>query len=361
MTSILVIGGSRFIGKTLLQKIKDKGHKITVINRGNVPKEKYLPKGAVHFAIDRNDEEKMVKVLKDKSFDIVYDTCCITEKHAVTVVKALLGKVKRHVHVSSGSVYDMEPGAVLTLPIEEDHPFPEIKEDMHPYIRDKTQAEKVLLLAQRDSNFPVTIIRPTYVYGPDNYVYREAYFFDRISRDRPILIPEKGYGFFDLVHVDDLAEMMILLGEGPAEKVVGEAFNGSSAYFVSGNMLTHLIAKILQKEAKIVYYPLKIAEEFEIPPQFTLFPYVPEDGFTMSTLKIERELDFGSKFMYETGMKDAFKWWSKQKNPEPNFEIEDELISYLEVKDNEERTDEEMNKIHSELQTMFDKMKEKIK
>ncbi len=358
MASILVLGGSRFIGKHVLIKLAEKNHNITVLNRGTVPEEKYLPDNAEHFAVDRNDADKMRDILENKEFDIVYDISCITKKHAEIVLDILEGKVKRHVHVSSGAVYDLDN--VLTLPIEEDFQYPEIKEDTHPYVRDKTQAEQVLLDGYRNKKYPVTIIRPTFVYGPDNYVYREAYFFDRISRDRPILLPEKGLGSFDLVHVDDLADMILLLGESDPGKVVGESFNASSGFFVSGNMYTRLVAKILGKRENIVYYPLSIGKEFDWPPEKPLFPYIPEITFTMSPLKIERILGFRSKFSYEAGLKNAFDWWKNQENPEPEFSIEDSLIKFLGIKNKKDSSESEINIAHDELQAEVNKIKKEV-
>ncbi|MHA2169160.1 MAG: NAD-dependent epimerase/dehydratase family protein [Candidatus Kariarchaeaceae archaeon] len=342
MAQLLVIGGSRFIGKHVLMKLSGQGHDITVINRGNVPHEKYLPEGAVHFAVDRDDEEAMRTALEGKNFDIVYDICCITKHHAKIVIKVLSGNVRRFVQVSTGSVYDMEVGAILSLPIEEDHPYQEIKEDTHPYVRDKTQAEQVLLKAYKQNGFPVTFLRPTFVYGPDNYVYREAYFFDRISRDRPILVPEKGNGFYDLVYVDDLAEMIILAGNSDADKVHGEAFNTSSGNFLTGNMFTQLVAKNIGKEADIVYYPLSLAEELDWPEEKVLFPYVPEGGFALSAMKMERVLGFKSKFTYEEGLLNAYNWWKEQENTEPDFAVEDALIQFLKIKDDPEKSENDL-------------------
>lgn len=39
------------------------------------------------------------------------------------------------------------------------------------------------------SDMPFTSIRPTYIYGPQNYNPLEEYFFDRVANDRPVAIP----------------------------------------------------------------------------------------------------------------------------------------------------------------------------
>ena len=332
MQNILVIGGSKFIGKTLLRKLANQDCKITVLNRGNTPTEKYLPDNAIHFAVDRNDKDEVNEILKDKEFDIVYDICCITGEHAQSIIDALKGNVKRHVHISSGSVYQLESETDFDeLPIDEDHQLATIKEDTHPYVKSKTEAELAFFSAYEEEGYPVSIVRPTFVYGPDNYVYREAYFFDRISRGRTLLLPEDGEGYFDLVYVDDLVDLIIHVGNYD-DRVLGQAYNGSSARLMSANSFARKIGKILDKEVKIEYYPMTIGEEFEWPPEkmyTSLYPYPPKGVMSFSNSKAERETGYIFKTSYTVGLKYAYNWWSKQDNEEPEWEFEDLLINYL--------------------------------
>ncbi len=324
MSKILIVGGSKFIGKTILQKLDKQAHDITVINRGTIENDKYLPEDVTHKIVDRNEIGQLKEAIAGIKFDIVYDICAVTRDHVSKLLEVIEGNVKRHVHVSSGSVYDMEN--VFSLPVDEDHPYPELNNETHPYVRAKTEAELELFKAY-DRGYPVTMVRPTYVYGPDNYIYREAYFFDRISRERSILIPENGNGFFDMIHVDDLADITINLGI--ADNVIGKAFNGSSGKMISANMYAKLVAKILNKKLDIVYYTYDMLKELNWPEELYIYPYLPIGAFTMSTLKVYKELGFEHKFNYETGLVSTYEWWSKQDNPEPDWKREDLLIKYI--------------------------------
>ena len=49
-------------------------------------------------------------------------------------------------------------------------------------------------------------IRPPFVYGPENPFYREAFFWDRLRLDRPIIIPGDGNRLMQFVYVNDLVE-----------------------------------------------------------------------------------------------------------------------------------------------------------
>src|SRR5207244_13078633 len=57
-----------------------------------------------------------------------------------------------------------------------------------------------------EHGFPITILRPTVIYGPHNYLYREAYVFDRAEARRPIPVPGDGKSVTHVVHVDDVAK-----------------------------------------------------------------------------------------------------------------------------------------------------------
>ena len=350
MQHILVIGGSKFIGKRLLKKLGEAECEITVLNRGNVPNEDYLPDNATHIMVDRNEKEKINEILKDKKFDVVYDISCITGEHAEIMIDALKGKVKRHVHISSGSVYQLEkPTDVREIPIDEDHPFATITEETHPYIKAKTEAELAFFKVFEEEKYPVSIVRPTFVYGPNNYVYREAYLFDRISRNRTILLPEVGEGYFDMVYVDDLVDLIIHVGTYPDNRVLGQAYNGSSARLLSANMYAHRVAQMLGKEARIEYYPLSIEEDLEWPPERILYPYVPVGVMSFGNSKAERDLGFIFNTCYDEGLTNAYNWWKNENNAEPNWEIEDLLIEYLKLIEDKPKDDPAVIKIKEDI------------
>ena len=75
-----------------------------------------------------------------------------------------------------------------------------------PYVRNKAASERVLFRMYHESRFPVVTIRPPFVYGPENPFYREAFFWDRLRLDRPIIIPGDGNRLMQFVYVNDLVE-----------------------------------------------------------------------------------------------------------------------------------------------------------
>ncbi|MGL4610128.1 MAG: NAD-dependent epimerase/dehydratase family protein [Trueperaceae bacterium] len=94
---ILVIGGTYFVGRHLVQKALAQGHEVTLFNRGK--------KANVFPNVEQlhSDRDKDVSVLKDKSFDAVIDTCAYIPRHVEMLTDVL--DTKRFVFISTISVY----------------------------------------------------------------------------------------------------------------------------------------------------------------------------------------------------------------------------------------------------------------
>jgi len=339
MANILLIGGSRFIGKHLLHKLAAiPDNKILVLNRGNIPNADYLPSGVDHIALDRNDQDAMAQALQGMNFDLVFDICAGTAEHCEILLNSLESAPTRHIHVSTGSVYDIygEDPPVYSLPVDEDFPIGRIHEDEHPYMNGKRGAEKVLMEANKDAGYPVVMVRPTFVYGPDNYIYREAYFFDRISQDRPIILPNSGNGFFDMVYVDDLADLMILVSQLPADQVVGRAFNGTKGDVITGNMYAKVVGNITGKTPDVLYVDPAEILAMGWPETDFFYPYIPEGGMFQDARRIEQELQFTSQLHYAEGLKQAYAWWSEHGKRQDDFDRENLLIDYIRAKGTED-------------------------
>ena len=186
---VLVLGGSRFIGLHLVRILSQQGHRVTVLNRGQT--EADLPSEVGRLTADRTDPSQVRRALADKSYDVVFDISGYTPQSLTPVVESLDGRVGRFVFCSTTSVY----ADADTAPVEEDFPLfrgPEASQ----YARDKILCEDLLIDAFDQRGFPATILRPPYVYGPDNYIrQREFSYFARLSQGRMIIIPGSGTTF----------------------------------------------------------------------------------------------------------------------------------------------------------------------
>jgi len=191
---VLVLGGTEFISLHLVQALQQRGHAVTVFNRGR--HQERLPAGARGIAGDRKDHAALPGLLGSETFDAVVDVTYAPTlgEDVEALLRALRGRPQL-LFVSTCRVYDH----ALPIPYSEDTPRGEYWGD---YARHKIGGEDVLLERYRERGLPVTIVRPTHVMGPLNTRNNETFFMDRVSHGRPVLVPGHGGWLRQFGHVE---------------------------------------------------------------------------------------------------------------------------------------------------------------
>jgi len=187
---ILLMGGTRFVGKPLVSRLLQQGHSLTLFTRGRQP----VPEGVEAVNGDRGDDQALDQ-LKGRGFDVIVDSSGRTLFDSQRVVERTGAPTHRFLYVSSAGVYAGSP----TWPLDEDSA-------LDPASRHAGKAETEQWLMREGIAF--TSFRPTYIVGPGNYNPVERWFFDRIVNDRPVPLPGDGSTITQIGHVEDLAEAM---------------------------------------------------------------------------------------------------------------------------------------------------------
>ena len=281
---ILIMGGTRFIGVSLTKILVSQGHEVVLFNRGNKP----VPvEGIEQIKGDRKDISQLEENLSSEDFDAVFDNNGRELSDTQPLVEIFKDKIKHFIYVSSAGVY---------LKTEQ---MPHYEGDaVDPKSRHKGKHETEAYLSNAGISW--TSIRPTYIYGPGNYNDLEAWFFDRIVRDKPILIPGDGTAMTQLGHVDDLAgAMAAVLGN---DKAKGQIYNVSGDRFVTFTGLAQLCAEAAGKTAQIIYYDPK---QFDFGKR-KAFPMRVQHFFA-DIHKAQDELNWKPKFDLLSGLKDSFQ------------------------------------------------------
>lgn len=242
---ILVLGGTYFIGRALVELLISAGHSVWILNRGT----KEFPNGANPLIADRHVSNGMKSVLSGKKFDAVIDVSGYTEADIAIAIDALSGQFDQYVFCSSIAVCKQPP---IYWPITELHQkCVSVQENEYGY--NKWMAEQRLVACAEKYKKSVTIVRPVYVYGPNDYSGRLNYFFERISEDIQIVIAGNGENIIQFGYVYDLCKAIIsIIGNKIA---FGEAFNISGSELVSVNQLVSLISMVVGRKAKISHVP----------------------------------------------------------------------------------------------------------
>jgi nucleoside-diphosphate-sugar epimerase len=208
---VLVIGGNRYFGRRLIERLLAAGDRVTVLNRGSAPP----PPGAAQLIADRDDEDALRAALGDRAFDVVVDQVCYTPRQADLAVRVLAGRTRRYLMTSTVEVYeyedsiapvresDLDPDTV-TVDLELPWHDPEFLE-AH-YGEGKRQAEAVFAAAP---DFPYVAVRVAHVLGgADDFTGRLAHYADRIRAGEPIAVPAVNHPA-TYIHVEEIADFLL--------------------------------------------------------------------------------------------------------------------------------------------------------
>jgi len=247
----LVLGGSVFVGRHLVEALLDEGHDVAVLNRGRT--ESAFPPGVERIIADRTDEQQMADALSGRSWDAVFDVSGFVMAAGGSDIEGLLqvldGNVGRYVFVSSIMAYDQR--LVGRFPWTED--MPTNSDGNATYGGFKAAAESAMLARHASTGFPATIVRPAAIYGPDNNIFdMETAMFLRLLQARPVSVPHGGLVVGSYGHVDDLCAAMLALAT--ASGADGQVFNVSSES-VDTNTYVRTLADVVGVEPDVVYVP----------------------------------------------------------------------------------------------------------
>ena len=307
---ILIMGGTRFIGVYLTKTLVTQGHEVVLFNRGK--KAPPLPNlQQIHG--DRTDAAQLTEKLKHEKFDAIFDNNGRELSDTKPLVDLFKDQVKHFVYVSSAGVYLKSD----QMPHQEGDAV-----DLKSRHKGKLETESYLA----SSDIPWTSIRPVYIYGPQNYNDLEAWFFDRIVRDRPIPIPSHGQHLTQLGHGQDLATAMAAVLDN--EKAIGQIYNVSGERYVTFDGLAKACVIAAGKkpdELSLIHYNPK---DFDFGKR-KAFPLRAQHFFA-DIHKAKSELNWQPKFDLIEGLKDSFTQDylpSGRRNQTADFSTDDEILA----------------------------------
>lgn len=203
MKKVLVTGGTVFVSRYVAEYYVRKNYDVYVLNRNT----KVQSEGVTLIEADRKN---LGNVLKDHHFDVVFDVTAYNANDVNSLLDGL-GSFDDYILISSSAVYP----EYSAQPFTENTPIGENK-IWGKYGMGKVEAERAL-----QARVPgAYILRPPYLYGPMNNVYREAFVFDCAMKERKFYIPKDGELKLQFFHVKDLCRFMdILMERHPEQKV----------------------------------------------------------------------------------------------------------------------------------------------
>lgn len=298
MKKVLVTGGTVFVSRFIAEYYVEKNYDVYVLNRNS----KEQSKGVKLIQADRHE---LGDVLCDLHFDVVIDTAYTSDD--VGKLLNALGDYKDYILISSSAVYPEN----TPQPFKEDAPLA-VNKFWGKYGTDKIEAE-VKLMTMNPNAY---ILRPPYLYGQMNNVYREAFVFDCALAGRKFYLPKEGNMKLQFFHVHDLCKFIdIILEQKPSKHI----FNVGNKNAVSIREWVELCYQVIGSQPEFV----NVYGDIEQRNYFSFYDY-------------EYQLDVSEqyKLMQDTkpmleGLKESFEWYknnTEKVNRKPYFDYIDKKL-----------------------------------
>ena len=290
---ILVTGGTVFVSKFIAEYFANHGNEVYVLNRNTKPQ---LP----NVKLIECDRKNIDGKLKGLHFDTVIDVTAYTAED-INYLLDSLESFDNYVMISSSAVYP----ETLELPFKESDKCGRNK-FWGDYGTNKIAAENAL--KKRVSN--AYIIRPPYLYGEYNNIYREAFVFDCAERNMPFYLPKDGSMPLQFFHVEDLCKFIERLLK---IQLTQKVFNVGNKPITIKEWVETCYAAVGKTPTFI-----NVAADIE---QRNYFPFYDYDYILDTTLQNEIAPDL---IPLPIGLKRAYEWYKNNKNavkPKNYFEF----------------------------------------
>lgn len=243
---ILVVGGTRFVGRHIVQAAVTAGHEVTLFNRGRSGSG--LFSDLEHRVGDRNGD---LSTLVAGDWDATVDTCAYVPRQVHSLADALGDRGGQVVFISSVSVY-----GAPTHGYDEHSPLIELAEPTVETVTNETYGGlKVLCERAASQRFgaETLIVRPTYVVGPDDHTYRFPWWVSRIARGGDVLAPGPADDPAQVIDARDMATWIVSM----MERRAGGVFHtvGPEQPITWGHLLETIAAQVAPAGTTLNWVP----------------------------------------------------------------------------------------------------------
>ncbi|WP_066070434.1 NAD-dependent epimerase/dehydratase family protein [Neobacillus soli] len=245
MKSALILGGTQFVGKRLVQLLLNEGMEVTIATRGKTPDS--FGDQVSRLKISREDANSLQQAFQDKKWDVVFDQTCYSSQEAFDTLKALDGKIQKYVFTSSQAVYDFGTNH------KEDNfnaldykPMLKNRGEYTGYVgyQEAKRAAEAMLFQK--AKVPVVAVRFPIIVGKDDYTNRLKFHVDHVENGKAMFIenPDFRYSFIDS---EEAAKFLL----GVAKSDFQGAINPGSSDDISLRELVTLIEGLTEIKANL--------------------------------------------------------------------------------------------------------------
>lgn len=295
---ILVIGGTRFVGRHFVDAALARGHEITLFNRGQSNADLYP-----NVENLRGDRETDLSAFAGRHWDAVVDTCGYLPRIVRLSALELADKVDRYLFISTISVYQTPMG----VGDDENAPLieledPTVEEVMEYYGGLKVLCERAVEEIYGNRSL---IVRPGMIVGPHDPTDRYTYWAVRVASGGEMLLPRATDRMVQYIDARDLGELMVTLLEQ----------NATGAYNATGpeapltwDEWVDVFKQASGSRPTLTWVDDSFLESKEMDAGSLPF-WFPSDYKNLFTVSVQKAIDAGLKFRpaVQTA-KDTLEW-----------------------------------------------------
>lgn len=242
---VLVIGGTRFFGKRLVQKLIQAEHEVSILSRGQTPD----PFGSSvrRLIADRTQKDSMAKALGSEHFDVVIDQMCMTASDAQISIELFKDKTDFYIMTSTLSVYPLGGNQKETA--VDPHSYIPTPATTHSekYAEGKRAAEHTF--ATR-APFAWAFLRIPVILAEDDYTERLLNQVRRVQTGKPVYYPNLD-AKISFLHADDAARALFWLFENRHQGI----FNFATEDVITPRELMARIESATGQKAELLREP----------------------------------------------------------------------------------------------------------
>lgn len=315
--NVLILGGTQFVGRHIVEAMLSAGHSVTILNRGKSPDE--LPASVERLVGDRDTGAAGLAALTGRTWDACIDVSGYTPRQVRPTAEVLHANVSRYVFMSAVSVY----GDPHATPVTESCPRVQPADESVTEVNGETYGPlKVTCenIVREVYGNRCTLLRPQVVAGPFDPLDRFSYWVRRAMQSGEMLAPGDGSDHVQCIDARDLARFTVAV----VENDLGGSFN------LAGPRLTWAEFMHVLGARNVVWVPADIIRAAGVT-EHQLPLYRPEGGRRSSLMHVsnDRAVQAGLRLTApEVTVRDTREWLqSSDLAPALAAELEAELIS----------------------------------
>lgn len=332
--NVLIIGGTRFMGPVVAEKLLADGHQVTVFHRGESEPE--MPPAIRHIHADRADLTDHRADIERIRPDVILDMMALTQQHAVDLVSTAKDLTGRLVVASSCDVYQnygllwrTESNGSTDGRVDEEG---RVRHNLYPYRKQVKGPEDILyeydkILVEQEimqSGIPSTVLRLPMVYGPLDRQHRLYSYVKRMNDNRPAILIDRDRAHWRGIrgYRDNCAHALHLAVTDP--RAAGRVYNVGERHAMTEMEWIEAIATELGWNGTIIGAP-----------RDQLPGYLQADldwnhNLDIDTTRIRTELGFDEPVSFAEGIRRTVDWELSHPPQDPldrfDYEAEDKVF-----------------------------------